>query len=91
MGSAGALTGRAGSDQMKQDRGSGLGQGRPFVPQTLLPHPLWLTKEASLCIRWLPSLKASKRCSALICLFSFWLILSRCGVIISQITKVRAH
>lgn len=35
--------------------------------------------------------RSIEHCSALICLFSFRLILSRSGVIISQITKVRAH
>ena len=31
VGSAGLLTGRAGTIQMKQDMGSGMGQRRPFV------------------------------------------------------------
>lgn len=52
---------------------------------------LWLTKEAFLCILCLPGLEAAEHCSALICLFSFRLILSRSEVIISQITKVSAH
>ena len=67
-----------------------LGTGEAVQLADRLPS-LWLTKEAFLCILWLPSLEASEHCGALICLFSFRLILSRSEVIISQITKVSAH
>lgn len=40
VGSAGPLTGQAGTNQLKGDTGSVVGRQRPFVLQTLLPLPL---------------------------------------------------